>query len=215
MQAGADGDPYAFSNSDQTHYLTFHHTYSWKTAGHQDSLCHLDAGDHGSRVALAREPASLKLHLIGNAWSGIFLGETNYPWGYLVDVTPLEPSVDGAHIETYIRTWFDGTQWVDYLFVGLPHPDISLDVRWISTLPRIGSWLTRERCLYRRQNGISFTWVKQLRMLLMSWMSILYSLREMLPGSSLLQCCLNIQTESGGTWSGWGCMLDQSRLRRR
>ena len=74
--------------------------------------------------------ASLKLHLIGNAWSGIFLGETNYPWGYLVDVTPLEPSVDGADIETYIRTWFDGTQWVDFLFVGLPHPDISLDV-WV------------------------------------------------------------------------------------
>jgi hypothetical protein len=73
--------------------------------------------------------ASLKLHLIGNAWSGIFLGETNYPWGYLVDVTPLEPSVDGAHIESYIRTWFDGTQWVDYLFVGLPHPDITLDVQ--------------------------------------------------------------------------------------
>ena len=46
-----------------------------------------------------------------------------------MDVTPLEPSVDGAHIETFIQTWFDGTQWVDYLFVGLPHPDISLDVR--------------------------------------------------------------------------------------
>ena len=73
--------------------------------------------------------ASLKLRLIGNAWSGIFLGETNYPWGYLVDVTPLEQSVDGAHIESYIQTWFDGTQWVDYLFVGLLHEGISLDVQ--------------------------------------------------------------------------------------
>ncbi len=66
--------------------------------------------------------ASLKLHLIGNAWSGVFLGETSYPWGYLVDVTPLETSNDGAHVETYIQTWFDGTRWVDTLFVGLPHP---------------------------------------------------------------------------------------------
>jgi hypothetical protein len=73
--------------------------------------------------------ARLKLHLIGDAWSGIFLGETNYPWGYLVDVTPLEPTLDGDHIETYIQTWFDGTQWVDYLFVGLPHPGRSLDVQ--------------------------------------------------------------------------------------
>jgi len=73
--------------------------------------------------------ASLKLHLIGNAWSSIFLGETNYPWGYLVDVTPLEPSTNGAHIESYIETRYDGIQWVDYLFVGLPHPDIALDVQ--------------------------------------------------------------------------------------
>jgi len=80
----------------------------------------------GSRSPRA---ASFPLHLIGNAWSGIFLGETNYPWGYLVDVTPLEPSVDGAHIESYIQTWFDGTQWVDYVFVGLPVLNASLDVQ--------------------------------------------------------------------------------------
>jgi hypothetical protein len=80
----------------------------------------------GSRSPRA---ASFPLHLIGNAWSGIFLGETNYPWGYLVDVTPLQPSVDGAHIETYIQTWFDGTQWVDYAFVGLPVLGASLDVQ--------------------------------------------------------------------------------------
>ena len=73
--------------------------------------------------------ASLRLHLIGNAWSGIFLGESQNPWGYLVDVTPLEKSIDGAHIETFIQTWFDGKKWVDYLFVGLPHPGISLDVQ--------------------------------------------------------------------------------------
>ena len=79
--------------------------------------------------SLSPRAASLKLHLIGNSYSGIFLGETNYPWGYLVDVTPLGPSVDGAHIESYIQTWFDGTQWVDYVFVGLPVLNASLDVQ--------------------------------------------------------------------------------------
>lgn len=73
--------------------------------------------------------ASLPLHLNGDAWSEIFLGETNYPWGYLVDVNPLQPGKDGDHIETYIKTWFDGTHWVDTLFVGLPHPGSSLDVQ--------------------------------------------------------------------------------------
>jgi hypothetical protein len=83
----------------------------------------VNAGSQGPRVA--RFP----LHLIGSAWSGVFLGEATYPWGYLVDVTPLQPSIDGAHIETYIQTWFDGKKWVDTLFVGLPHPGITLDVR--------------------------------------------------------------------------------------
>jgi len=79
--------------------------------------------------SLSPRAASFTLHLIGNSYSGIFLGETNYPWGYLVDVTPLGPSVDGAHIESYIQTWFDGTQWVDYVFVGLPVLNASLDVQ--------------------------------------------------------------------------------------
>jgi hypothetical protein len=73
--------------------------------------------------------ASFPLHLIGNAWSGILLGESTYKWGYLVDVTPLVSSQDGAHVETYIQTWFDGKKWVDSLFVSLPHPAISLDVQ--------------------------------------------------------------------------------------
>jgi hypothetical protein len=73
--------------------------------------------------------ASLPLHLNGDAWSEIFLGETNYPWGYLVDVNPLQPGKDGDHIESYIQTWFDGTHWVDTLVVGLPHPESSLDVQ--------------------------------------------------------------------------------------
>jgi hypothetical protein len=73
--------------------------------------------------------ASFRLHLIGNAWSGVFLGEATYPWGYLVDVTPLQPSIDGAHVETTIQTWFDGKKWVDTLFVGFPHSGNTLDVQ--------------------------------------------------------------------------------------
>jgi len=73
--------------------------------------------------------ASFQLHLIGNAWSGVLLGKSSYPWGYLVDVTPLEPSNDGDHVETYIQTWFDGKRWVDTLFLGLPHPGVTLDVQ--------------------------------------------------------------------------------------
>ncbi len=73
--------------------------------------------------------ASFRLHLIGNAWSGVLLGQSSYPWGYLVDVTPLEPTNDGDHVETYIQNWFDGKRWVDTLFVGLPHPGSTLDVQ--------------------------------------------------------------------------------------
>jgi hypothetical protein len=78
--------------------------------------------------SLSPRAASIPLHLTGDAWSEIFLGETNYPWGYLVDVNPLQPTKDGDHIETYFQTRFDGTQWVDTLIVGLPHPGSSLDV---------------------------------------------------------------------------------------
>ncbi len=83
-------------------------------------------GAPGSKGPLA---ASFRLQLTGNAWSSVLLGKSNHPWGYLVDVTPLEAGNDGDHVESYIQTWFDGKRWVDTLYVGLPHPTSSLDVQ--------------------------------------------------------------------------------------
>jgi hypothetical protein len=49
--------------------------------------------------------------------------------GYVVDVTPLEGSVDGAHIEQRILPEFDGEIWVDVLTLTIPERVSPLPVR--------------------------------------------------------------------------------------
>jgi hypothetical protein len=57
------------------------------------------------------------------------LGPCSTDGGYLVDVTPLEGSTDGAHIEQQILPEFDGEMWVDVLSLTLPEQAAPLPVR--------------------------------------------------------------------------------------
>jgi hypothetical protein len=70
-------------------------------------------------------------------WQGYFLGESSSDQGFLVEITPLEPSVDGAYVERcVIQPEFDGTQWNDILRLQIPagDPPLEVNVRF-SALP--------------------------------------------------------------------------------
>jgi hypothetical protein len=57
------------------------------------------------------------------------LGPCAMDGGYLVDVTPLQASTNGTHIEQQILPEFDGEMWVDVLSLLLPEPADPLPVR--------------------------------------------------------------------------------------
>jgi len=57
------------------------------------------------------------------------LGPCSVDGGYLVDVSPLEASTDGAHIEQQVLPEFDGEMWVDVLSLLLPEPAAPLKVQ--------------------------------------------------------------------------------------
>jgi len=57
------------------------------------------------------------------------LGPCATDGGYLVDVTPLQASTNGAHIEQQVLPEFDGEMWVDVLSLLLPEPAAPLPVR--------------------------------------------------------------------------------------
>lgn len=58
--------------------------------------------------------------LQSGAWQKYVLGPAAEQTGYVADITPLEPSVNGAHIEHKITPEYDGKQWNDVLWVLLP-----------------------------------------------------------------------------------------------
>jgi hypothetical protein len=54
-------------------------------------------------------------------WHGFVIGPSSLERGYVAEISPLQPSVDGAHIERYVvQPEFDGVQWNDVLRVQLP-----------------------------------------------------------------------------------------------
>ena len=57
------------------------------------------------------------------------LGPCSVDGGYLVDVSPLEGSTDGAHVEKQVLPEFDGEMWVDVLSLLLPEPAAPLKVQ--------------------------------------------------------------------------------------
>jgi hypothetical protein len=63
-------------------------------------------------------------------WHGWILGPFSQRRGYVAEISPLEPSTDGAHIERYVvQPEFDGVQWNDVVRVQIPFFNTELDVR--------------------------------------------------------------------------------------
>lgn len=65
-------------------------------------------------------------------WHGFLLGPSSVDYGYVAEVTPLEPSVQGASVERCIvQPEFDGRQWNDVLRVQIPagQPALRANVR--------------------------------------------------------------------------------------
>jgi hypothetical protein len=67
--------------------------------------------------------------LRGGIWERVVLGPSSLSSGTFVDITPLAPSSDGAHVEHKIMPEYDGTQWVDVLWMIVPEPVKPLPVR--------------------------------------------------------------------------------------
>jgi len=55
-------------------------------------------------------------------WHSFHLGPSDSGVVYIVDITPLHKSVDGAYIQSEIKPKYDGSEWNDMLEVLLPEP---------------------------------------------------------------------------------------------
>lgn len=60
---------------------------------------------------------------------GFSLGDASADRGYITDISPLQASTDGAHIERYlVQPEFDGMQWNDVLRIQIPIDEPALEV---------------------------------------------------------------------------------------
>lgn len=73
--------------------------------------------------------------LQSGSWQKYILGPTTKQTAYVVDVTPLEPSVDGAHVEQKILPEYDAESWNDVLWLLLPEqaPPLLVNVHAFQT----------------------------------------------------------------------------------
>lgn len=74
-------------------------------------------------------------------WHGWFVADSSANQTYLIEITPLEPSVDGACIErNLVQPEYNGESWADVLRIVIPAfmPPLPVNVRVlaIKTRPR-------------------------------------------------------------------------------
>jgi hypothetical protein len=72
-------------------------------------------------------------------WHGWFVADSSANQTYLVEVTPLEPSVDGACIERYlVQPEYNGESWADVLRIMIPAfmPPLAVNVRVLAVKTR-------------------------------------------------------------------------------
>jgi hypothetical protein len=65
-------------------------------------------------------------------WAGWVLGSSSVDRGFVVEISPLEPSINGASIEKYVvQPEFNGVIWRDVLRVQIPgyHPQLDVNIR--------------------------------------------------------------------------------------
>jgi hypothetical protein len=80
--------------------------------------------------------ASFNTTLEPGVWHGFVIGPSSLERGYIAEISPLQPSVGGAHIERYVvQPEFDGVQWNDVLRVQLPldTPALEANIRVYQT----------------------------------------------------------------------------------
>ena len=66
------------------------------------------------------KPWSFITTLKPGVWYGYYLGPASSGAAYLVDITPLHKSIDGAYVKSVIQVEYDGETWNDVLRVQLP-----------------------------------------------------------------------------------------------
>jgi hypothetical protein len=89
---------------------------------------------HSYQSALAAKPnphvrANFTAFLNPGEWTRVIIGPTSLEGGYVVDISPMRPSSDGAHVQHKVIPQFDGEQWNDVLWMLLPEGDEPLKVK--------------------------------------------------------------------------------------
>lgn len=73
-----------------------------------------------------------EVDMLSGEWMGFVVGQASENRGYLIDVDPLEPSVDGAYIDkALVQQEYPWGEWLDILRVQAPveYPDIKARIR--------------------------------------------------------------------------------------
>jgi hypothetical protein len=72
-------------------------------------------------------------------WHGFVMGPSSLKRAYIAEISPLQPSVDGAHIERYVvQPEFNGREWNDVLRVQIPagNPALTVHIRVYAIQPQ-------------------------------------------------------------------------------
>jgi hypothetical protein len=72
----------------------------------------------GMAVLVGESP--YEISILRGGWQAYQIGPSSDEWGYLVDITPLQPAVDGAYVEYKILPEYSAGQWVDVLWLRAP-----------------------------------------------------------------------------------------------
>jgi hypothetical protein len=73
-------------------------------------------------VGAKSSPWNFHATLEPGIWYSFYLGPSDSGVVYVTDITPLNKSVDGAHIQSIVHPKYDGSEWNDTLEVLLPEP---------------------------------------------------------------------------------------------
>lgn len=72
-----------------------------------------------SQLGQGQDPLNFEAILQGGEWTKFTLGPVKDKGGYVVDITPLEPSMDGAAIEHKVLPEYRDRTWYDVLWISL------------------------------------------------------------------------------------------------
>ena len=97
----------------------------------------------GQGMAVLMGESPYELSILRGGWQAYQIGPSANEWGYLVDITPLQPAVEGAYVEYKILPEYFAGQWVDVLWLRPPGISDFLPVR-LDLIPTKGWTLAYE-----------------------------------------------------------------------